>query len=87
MDVQERAQTGVGHVVENRVAHGPRIVDEYVVPAPSLERGIDDRLAAFRRRDTIHVGYCFASLIIDLAGGCVGRVFRLPPPSPTHRDR
>ena len=74
MDVDQRAQPLFGHVLERRVAHGARVVDEDVDATPGVERGVDDRLPTFRRGDTVGVGDGFAAVVLDLLRGVVGGI-------------
>ncbi len=74
MHVHQRAQPFFGHVLEVGIAHGACVVDEDVDAAPRVERGVDDRLAAFRRCDAVGVGDRFPAVVLDLLRGVVGGI-------------
>ena len=64
----------LGHVVEIRIAHSACVVDENVDAAPGVDRGVDDRLAAFWRRNAVGVGDGFSAVVPDLLHGVVGGI-------------
>ena len=74
VDIDQRAQPSFGHVLERRVAHGSRVVDQDVDAPPGVERGVDDRPPTFRRGDTVGVGDRFAAVVRVKQRGVVGGI-------------
>ncbi len=78
MDVHERGEPVLGHLVERRITDRSGVVDENVDATPGFERGVDDRLAALGRRHAVGVGHGFTAALANLCGGVAGGIGARP---------